>query len=192
MADLKVGSRVRVVLGQRIEWGVQTIDSYDPFAADLSRVGAKLDRVDLLPSIQSVFKLGEKTNLRAGVARTVARPQLRELAPFSFTEYFGARFIVRELKNWVKENAGEGRETVLKTITYFENNLMRMNYHQYQKLGYPIGSGVTEAACKTVVKQRLSQSGMRWNIDNAQGMLVTRSLTSTDGRWEQFWEKYMQ
>ena len=75
----------------------------------------------------------------------------------------GARFIVRELKNWVKENAGEGRETVLKTITYFENNLMRMNYHQYQKLGYPIGSGVTEAACKTVVKQRLSQSGMRWN-----------------------------
>ncbi len=104
----------------------------------------------------------------------------------------GARFIVRELKNWVKENAGEGRETVLKTITYFENNLMRMNYHQYQKLGYPIGSGVTEAACKTVVKQRLSQSGMRWNIDNAQGMLVTRSLTSTDGRWEQFWEKYMQ
>jgi hypothetical protein len=67
-----------------------------------------------------------------------------------------------------------------------------MNYPEYQKKGYPIGSGVTEAGCKTVVKQRLSQSGMRWNLDNAQGMLITRALVATNGRWEQFWGKYMQ
>jgi hypothetical protein len=104
----------------------------------------------------------------------------------------GARFIVRELKNWVKGNGNIEAEAVSKTITYFENNLMRMNYPEYQKKGYPIGSGVTEAGCKTVVKQRLSQSGMRWNLDNAQGMLITRALVSTNGRWEQFWGKYMQ
>ena len=104
----------------------------------------------------------------------------------------GARFIVRELKNWAKEMGNTEQETIWKTITYFENNMMRMNYPQYQKMGYPIGSGVTEAACKTVVKQRLSNSGMRWNLDNAQGMLITRALTSTEGRWEQFWQKYMQ
>jgi hypothetical protein len=104
----------------------------------------------------------------------------------------GARFIVRELKSWVKENGDAEQETLSKTITYFENNLMRMNYPEYQKMGYPIGSGVTEAGCKTVVKQRLSQSGMRWNLDNAQGMLITRALTSTNCRWEQFWGKYMQ
>lgn len=69
---------------------------------------------------------------------------------------------------------------------------MRMNYTKYQKMGYSIGSGVTEAACKAMVKQRLSQSGMRWNLDNAQGMLITRALTTTAGRWEQFWEKYVQ
>lgn len=104
----------------------------------------------------------------------------------------GARFIVRELKSWINEAANTGQETVQKTITYFENNLTRMDYAEYQKLGYPIGSGVTEAACKTVVKQRMGQSGMRWNIANAQGMLITRALTSTDGRWEQFWRKFMQ
>lgn len=104
----------------------------------------------------------------------------------------GARFIVRELKCWLKENGDGSQETISKTITYFENNLERMNYPAYQKMGYTIGSGVTEAACKTVVKQRLSQSGMRWNLDNAQGMLITRALVATDGRWEQFWKHYMR
>jgi hypothetical protein len=104
----------------------------------------------------------------------------------------GARFIVRELKGWLKENGGGAQEIISKTITYFENNLERMNYPVYQKMGYTIGSGVTEAACKTLVKQRLSQSGMRWNLDNAQGMLVTRALVATDGRWEQFWNHYMR
>ena len=62
-----------------------------------------------------------------------------------------ARFIVRELKSWIRENGNTEHETISKTITYFENNLMRMNYPEYQKKGYPIGSGVTEAGCKTVV-----------------------------------------
>ena len=104
----------------------------------------------------------------------------------------GARLIIRELKCWLKENKGGSQDTISKTITYFENNLERMNYHAYQKMNYTIGSGVTEAACKTVVKQRLSQSGMRWNLDSAQGMLVTRALVATDGRWEQFWKFYMR
>ena len=104
----------------------------------------------------------------------------------------GAGLIVKELKRWVKETGNTQQETISKTITYFENNLRRMDYAKYQRKGYPIGSGVTEAACKTVVKQRMSNSGMKWNLDNAQGMLITRALTQTNGRWEQFWSKYMQ
>lgn len=104
----------------------------------------------------------------------------------------GARFIIRELKQWLQENKDGPQETMSKTITYLQNNLERMNYPAYQKMNYTIGSGVTEAACKTVVKQRLSQSGMRWNLDNAQGMLVTRALVATEGRWTQFWKHYMR
>jgi hypothetical protein len=103
----------------------------------------------------------------------------------------GARLIIRELKSWIMKNGAEGHEAVQKAITYFENNLERMDYPKYQKLGYPIGSGVTEAGCKTLVKQRMCQSGMRWHVDNAQGLLLTRSLILTTGRWEQFWNKYM-
>jgi len=42
-----------------------------------------------------------------------------------------------------------------------------MNYAQYLEKKYPIGSGVTEAACKTLVKQRLCCSGMRWKEKGA-------------------------
>lgn len=100
----------------------------------------------------------------------------------------GAQYIVRELKCWLKKNGNTSQETNSKTITYFENNLKRMNYPLYQKMGYTIGSGVTEVPSKTVVKQRLSQSGMRWNLDNTQGMLFTRALVATHGRWEEFWK----
>ena len=47
-------------------------------------------------------------------------------------------------------------------ITYFGNHLHQMRYAQFRDKGMPIGSGVTEAACKTLVKQRLCCSGMRW------------------------------
>lgn len=104
----------------------------------------------------------------------------------------GARLIVRELRGWMKENGDAPQGAVPKAVTYFENNLARMDYPEYRRKGYPIGSGVTEAACKTVVKQRMGQSGMRWNLDTAQGMLLSRALVSTNGRWEQFWAKYMQ
>jgi hypothetical protein len=101
----------------------------------------------------------------------------------------GAQFILRELEAKRKE-AGEKIPAALsETITYMKNNLHRMNYPQYQKLGYPIGSGVTEAACKVIAKQRLSASGMRWSINTAQDMLILRGLVCTTGRWEQFWGK---
>jgi len=37
-----------------------------------------------------------------------------------------------------------------------------MEYGIYQEKGWPIGSGVIEAACKSVVKQRMYRSGQRW------------------------------
>ena len=74
-------------------------------------------------------------------------------------------------------------------ITYFSNHLHQMDYWRYAAAGYPIGSGVTEAACKTLVKQRLCCSGMRWTTAGAQTILSLRALVKTDCRWNQFWDK---
>ena len=108
----------------------------------------------------------------------------------------GAKYLLREMidfrdnLNKLNKTGKEIPETLSRTITYFENNVGRMQYAKYIKKGYPIGSGVTEAACKVVVKQRLNLSGMKWNIDTAQQMLVLRGLVCTTGRWEQFWKHF--
>ena len=101
----------------------------------------------------------------------------------------GAANILRELRHYRQSSTAEAPEALGSTITYFENNLHRMKYEQYQRMGYPIGSGVTEAACKVVAKQRLNCSGMRWNHEPVQHMLLLRGLIFTSGRWEQFWNK---
>jgi len=99
----------------------------------------------------------------------------------------GAANILRELKHFRRNMDSTVPQILDTTITYFENNQARMKYAAYQKQGYPIGSGVTEAACKVVAKQRLNQSGMRWNIYPVQQMLLLRGLACTAGRWRQFW-----
>jgi hypothetical protein len=50
------------------------------------------------------------------------------------------------------------------------------DYASYRKVGLPCGSGVTEAACKTVYAQRLKLSGMRWKRPGAQVILDLRVL----------------
>ncbi len=84
------------------------------------------------------------------------------------------------------------RDEVIKTITYLRNQMERMNYSFYRAMGFPIGSGVTEAACKCIVKARLCGAGMQWKLDGAQQVLSLRTLIKSTGRWEEFWEKVAQ
>jgi len=67
-----------------------------------------------------------------------------------------------------------------------------MTYPQALQNHWPIGSGVTEAACKSLVKQRLCRSGMRWKDPGAAVVLSLRALLLTPLRWEQFWNKLDQ
>lgn len=77
-------------------------------------------------------------------------------------------------------------------ITYFKNNKHRMKYADHVKNNLPIGSGVTEAACKTIIKYRLCGSGMQWKSAGAKIVLSLRPLVKTKERWQQFWGKISQ
>jgi hypothetical protein len=90
-----------------------------------------------------------------------------------------------KLSNTVKENLAAAQ-------TYFANNRQRMNYAEHVAKDLPIGSGVTEAACKTLIKQRLCCSGMRWKPQGAKVILSLRALIQSKGRWQQFWDKIDQ
>ena len=83
-----------------------------------------------------------------------------------------------------------GRETLAAAVTYFENQTPRMTYAKNLAAHLPIGSDVTEAACKVIVKERMCISGgRRWTERGAATVLSLRCLTHTQGRWEDFWAK---
>ena len=76
-----------------------------------------------------------------------------------------------------------GRENLVAAISYFKNNLQehRMNYSEHIEKNHSIGSGVTEAACKVIVKQRLCESGMKWKNKGASIVLSLRTLLERIG-----------
>jgi len=84
------------------------------------------------------------------------------------------------------------KEDLQAALTYFKNHRQMMDYATHIEKNLPIGSGVTEAACKTLVKQRLCGSGMRWKDKGAKVILSLRALVQTKGRWQQFWDKIDQ
>jgi hypothetical protein len=79
------------------------------------------------------------------------------------------------------------RSTRLPTeLDYFRKRRKRMRYAQMRASGLPIGTGVTEAACKTLVTQRLKQSGMRWSQEGGQAILNLRGRAQSE-RFDQAW-----
>jgi hypothetical protein len=80
------------------------------------------------------------------------------------------------------------KEVYRQETQYLRNNVHRMDYPRYLASGWQIGSGPVEAACKTVVGQRLKCSGMRWGEDGADALCHLRALyLSEPDQWETFW-----
>src|SRR5439155_1322646 len=71
-----------------------------------------------------------------------------------------------------------------KAYRYVRRHRRWMDYAGYRRRGLPIGSGVTEAACKTVFTQRFKRSGMRWHHESGQVILDLRTIYLS-GIWEE-------
>jgi hypothetical protein len=74
-----------------------------------------------------------------------------------------------------------------KALHYFQTNADRMRYAQFRRQGLFVGSGVVEAGCRTIVGQRLKQSGMHWTVRGANAIIALRCLDLSN-LWEDFWE----
>lgn len=96
----------------------------------------------------------------------------------------GVNKVIRALKHLVAKHP---RKTSLATeLAYFRKHKKRMRYFDLQKKGFMIGSGIVEAACKTLVTQRLKQSGMRWSVRGAQAILTPRGWDQSE-RFDEAW-----
>jgi hypothetical protein len=78
------------------------------------------------------------------------------------------------------------RHAIHATVAYFREHRHRMGYAHLRAQNLPIGSGVVEAACKTVGSQRLKRSGMRWRVAGGQAILTFRALCQS-ARFERAW-----
>ncbi len=72
-------------------------------------------------------------------------------------------------------------------VTYFSRQRHRCHYAQLKAENKPIGSGVVEAACKSIVQLRIKRSGQRWDDAGGQAILTFRSLVKSN-QFDQAWE----
>jgi hypothetical protein len=79
------------------------------------------------------------------------------------------------------------RQVIHKAVAYFREHRHRMPYARLRAQHLPIGSGIVEAACKTLASQRLKRSGMRWPQVGGQAILTLRALCQSD-RFDRAWD----
>jgi len=78
---------------------------------------------------------------------------------------------------------GVKKDEIDTALGYFENNAPRMRYHWFRQCGLFVGSGVVEASCKTLIGQRLKQSGMHWTLNGADAIIALRCREASS-TWE--------
>jgi hypothetical protein len=91
-------------------------------------------------------------------------------------------------KNLILSEARQ--ESLRKALNYIRRRTQWMQYAEYRKRHIPIGSGITEAACKTIFAQRLKLSGMRWSRAGADRVLTLRTILLS-GVWNRIYNKVL-
>lgn len=94
--------------------------------------------------------------------------------------------IIAEIRKVPAASDPNRQEELRKEAEYFETNKLRMCYKHFHARGFFVGSGVVEAGCKTVIGQRLKQSGMRWTVAGANAVIALRCRL-LGNRWEELW-----
>lgn len=96
----------------------------------------------------------------------------------------GVDKVIQALRKLKREHPR--RQKIATELNYFLHNRSRMQYATVAKVNLPIGSGVVEAACKTLATQRLKRSGMRWGHNGGQAILTWRALIQSE-RFDRAW-----
>ena len=86
------------------------------------------------------------------------------------------------------DTAGHPRKVLSNNLAYFTLHQNHMNYPEYRRRGWPIGSGETEAAVKQFNK-RIKGTEQFWSTEGVEAILGLRALwLSQDDRWQRYWE----
>lgn len=91
------------------------------------------------------------------------------------------------VKDLATLSAQHRSKKIKRELEYFVKHTHRMQYHEYEKAGIPMGSGSVESAIRRIVNLRLKGAGMFWLKHNGEGFLHLRCQAKT-GRWQRFFK----
>jgi hypothetical protein len=92
---------------------------------------------------------------------------------------------------WRLDFTPEEQEAYDDAYQYLSKRQNLMDYWTYRRHGLAIGSGITEAACKTLFTQRFKQSGMKWSLEGGQVVVDLRVIWLSK-LWNQVFDRYLQ
>jgi hypothetical protein len=119
-----------------------------------------------------------------GEGSVKCRVQYEKLRSVLLEDPEGVEKVIRSLAHL--KNQHPRSKNISDELRYFRKHRHRMRYSAWKSAHLPIGSGVTEAACKTLVAQRMKRSGMRWRHEGGQAILTFRSMIRSE-RFDQSW-----
>ena len=101
--------------------------------------------------------------------------------------------VVKGLRQSVtKLRLGGSKGATLSNVAgYLYRNRTRMRYNKYLAQGLPIASGPVEGACKSLIKDRMERSGMRWTEGMAEAIVKLRAIYLS-GDLDQYWSFHIQ
>jgi hypothetical protein len=168
---------IRIVIADGAVWIWNLADQHFPGAVQI---------VDLYHARQHLWDLAALLYPHDAAAKKGWMEPMKDLLDHGRTEL---------LVEWLREIAAEHAGTqpglaaeIGKQADYFETNMERMRYPEFREKGFFVGSGVIEAGCKSIIGERLKQSGMFWTVRGANAIIALRCCRF-NGRFEDFWDR---
>lgn len=142
-------------------------------------------------SVVDVFHVSEHLHACGRVLYGDQTPEARQWSEQRLETVLssGPMTLLRELEQVRTEvNDETKREALDSLMAYLKPNIDGLWYRDRLRRGLPIGSGMVEGACKTVVGRRLKCNGARWAVSNADRMTALCCLLYSD-RWDAYWSE---
>ena len=139
---------------------------------------------ELVDFFHAAEQLKAATDAAYGERNAHGRAQYEKHRHVLRHEHGGVERVIRALR--YLRGKHPRRKRIKEVLGYFCRNRKRMDYAGAAQRGLPIGSGVVEAACKTLVTERMKRSGMRWREDGGQAILTLRGWAQS-GRFAPAW-----
>lgn len=161
-----------IVLGDGAPWIWNRADEHFPGAVQI------VDLYHAREHLEAVGRLAFGSGTAAGKAWVAARRDELDDGDVDV--------VIAEIRKLLAASDPNRQEELRKEAEYFATNKLRMCYKYFCARGFFVGSGVVEAGCKTLIGQRLKQSGMRWTVAGANAIIALRCRLLSN-RWDDLW-----